>query len=485
MAKLRIPAMVLLFVSAALIEVFRLWSLSALTNADVWWHLSSGLWILRHRAFPHNGLFSQSSSLPWIASSWGYDLLLAVAYKLVGLRAIPLLLIFFRAGLAVVTFLLAGGLRGKFWLAVGLSAVAQYILSAMPPGPGYLSTLLFGIELLLLLEARRTGSYRPFLWLPLLLLLWANLHVQFVYGVLLLLLFVGTVACERWLRVPSERPLDLGTVLKIAGISLVATVLTPYFYRPYGVFFATTFSSANQYLPEFRALGFRQPQDYVLLLLAMSAFLTLGLRRSRDMFQIGLLFGSLAVSFYAQRDIWLVALASLAVIGEAVAEARTSVVTSASEKPSLPREVWIAACAAVAILIVVAFVRLPRTREALVAKAGASYPVAACNYIREHRLAQPLFNAYEWGGFLTWYLPEYPVAIDGRTDLYGGDTVAEYSKVMNADVPYTEYPAVAGAQTILLPKNTIMAAGLSSVPIFKVAYSDDVAIVLTRRDPNE
>ena len=77
------------------------------------------------------------------------------------------------------------------------------------------------------------------------------------------------------------------------------------------------------------------------------------------------------------------------------------------------------------------------------------------------------------------------MAIDGRTDLYGGDTVAEYSKVMNADVPYTEYPAVAGAQTILLPKNAIMAAGLSSVPIFKVAYSDDVAIVLTRWDANE
>jgi len=56
---------------------------------------------------------------------------------------------------------------------------------------------------------------------------------------------------------------------------------------------------------------------------------------------------------------------------------------------------------------------------------------------------------------------------------------------MNADVPYREYPAVADAQTILLPKNSIMAAGLSSVPIFKVAYSDEVAIVLTRKDADE
>ena len=387
--------------------------------------------------------------------------LLAVAYKMVGLRAIPLLLMFLKAGLAVVTFLLAGGLRGKFWLAFVLSAIAQYILGAMPSGPGYFSALLFGIELLLLLEARRTGSDRPLLWLPLLFLLWANVHVQFVYGVLLLLLFVGAVACERWLRLRSEHPIDLGPVLKIAGISLVATLLTPYLYRPYGVFFATTSSAANQYLPDFRALGFRQPQDYLLLLLAMSAFLTLGLRRSRDLFQIGLLAGCLGLSFYAQRDTWLVALASLAVIGEAVTDARK------------------------VVLMIAAFVRIPRSHEGLVAKTGGSYPVAACDYVRGHRLPQPMFNAYEWGGFLSWYLPEYPVAIDGRTDLYGGDTVAEYSKIMNADAPYTEYPAVAAAQTILLPKNAIMAAGLSSVPIFKVAYSDDVAIVLTRRNAGE
>jgi len=483
MAQHRLLAMGLLFVSAALLEVFRLSSLSALTNADIWWHLSSGLWILQHRALPQSGLFSQSISLPWIASSWAYDLLLAVTYNLVGLRAIPLLLIFLRAGLALVTFLLAGGLRGKFWLAVALSVIVQYILDAMPPGPGYFSTLLFGFELLLLLEARRTGSYRPLLWLPLLFLLWANLHVQFVHGVLLLLLFVGALACERWLRVPSEHRLDIGTVLKIAGISLLATVLTPYLYRPYVVFFGTTFSSANQYLPEFRAFGFRQTQDYLLLVLAMSAFLTLGLRRSRDMFQIGLLVGCLGLSFYAQRDIWLVGVASLAVIGEAVRDARTSDIRLV--RPSTPRDAWIATCASVAILIAAAVVGIPRTREALVAKAGGSYPAAACDYIREHRLPQPLFNAYEWGGFLTWYLPEYPVAIDGRADLYGGDTVAEYSKVMNAEVPYTAYPAVAGAQTILLPKNAIMAAGLSSVPIFKVAYSDDVAIVLTRRSANE
>jgi len=57
--------------------------------------------------FPSRGHF-------WIASSWVYDLLLAAICKLVGLRAIPFLLIFFRAGLAVIMFLLAGGFSSFF-----------------------------------------------------------------------------------------------------------------------------------------------------------------------------------------------------------------------------------------------------------------------------------------------------------------------------------------------------------------------------------
>ena len=77
------------------------------------------------------------------------------------------------------------------------------------------------------------------------------------------------------------------------------------------------------------------------------------------------------------------------------------------------------------------------------------------------------------------------MAIDGRTELYGEGVVTQYSKVMNADERYTEYPALAGAQTILLPKGAIMGEALSSVPIFKLEYSDDVAIVLSRRRADE
>ena len=491
----RIVAMSLLFAAAGVLEARHLTSLSALTNADIWWHLRTGLWILQNHALPHAGLFSQSPDLPWIAASWIYDVKLAIFYKLFGLAAIPIFSISFKVGLAIVTFLLAGGRRGNFWAALIVSAIAQYILAGVPATPRCGSVLLFGVELLLLLDSRHCASLRPLFWLPPLFLVWANLDPYFAYGLALLLLFLAAAAIEKALssspphpaHTPKLAAMNLAptSLAMIAAASAIATMITPYFYRPWSVFFSTVFSTANPYLPDYRAPGFRQPKDYLLLLFVMSAFLALGMRRSRDTFLIALLAASAALSFHSQRDLWMVVLAASAVLGQTLsAKNQIDSITPKPEDPYL-RPIFIAAALAIFIVALAAAILIPHRPEALLAKAGQNYPVAAADYIREHRLPQPLFNAFEWGGFLTWYLPEYPVAIDGRIDLYGDDFIAECSKVMSVEARYTDFPAMANAATIILPRSAVMAQALSSLPAYKVAYGDDVATVLVRNTDNE
>lgn len=463
---LRVPTLVVLFATAAVFEAMHLNSLSSLANADIWWHLRVGQWIAQNHALPHSGLFSQSPQLGWISPSWGYDLKIALAYRFLGLRAIPILLMGFKTALAVVTFLLAGGFRGKFWPAVVLSVVAQYVLGGVQPAPVYCSILLFAIELFLLLESFNRASARLLFWLPPLFLVWANLDMQFVYGIGLLLLFV----LASFVKGPTSQREATSSrrILTIFVLSVMATIITPYGYHLYVAFFSSVTSAANHYFPDFRAMTFHQPQDYLLLLLTMTAFLTLGLRRSRDAFQITLLVACTALSFYSQRNIWLVTLAAVAVIGQGVP-------ARAEENRSAQR--WAAAGFALLILTIAA-ARIPHDRAALLTNVGQSYPVAACDYIRDHNLPQPLFNAYEWGGFVMWYLPEYPVAIDARPSLYNDDFVSQYSQVMNADLPYSAYPAMANAGTLLLPKGSLLGEALGSLPVFKVAYSDGVSVVL-------
>jgi len=467
---LRVFALIALFSIAAICESARLSSVTSLSGADIWWHLRSGLWILQNQALPHSGIYSQSLGSPWIAVSWAYDLVLAIAFQLLGLALIPGMLMCFRVALAVIVFLLARGLRGRFWMAVGISAIAQYILAVFSPTPLYCSILLFGLELLLLFGAHEANDDRVLFWLAPLFWVWANLSPEFVYGVAALLLFVLARMIER-------RGKLSGKMLASVVISIVVTFVTPYLHGAWRSFFHTVTSAANEHFPDHLAMRFHQPQDYLLLLLTMAAFLALGLRRSRDLFQILLLAGCASLSFYSQRDIWLVALASIAVIAE-------SVRTTTADKPTFPSQwKWVVAGSTAFVLIVAFSVIVPHQKHALLAKTAATYPVAAADYIREHSLPQPLFNSYEWGGFLMWYQPEIPVAIDGRTDLYSDDAYVTYSKVMNADLPYTSYPAFAQARTILLPRHSIIAEALSAVPAFKVIYQDEISTVLAPTAP--
>jgi hypothetical protein len=65
-------------------------------------------------------------------------------------------------------------------------------------------------------------------------------------------------------------------------------------------------------------------------------------------------------------------------------------------------------------------------------RVDANYPAAAVKWIQTHHPAGRLFNSYNWGGYLLWTLPEYPVFIDGRADLYGNDLIRQWHDVVNA-----------------------------------------------------
>ena len=485
---LHVVAVVLLLTTAAVYEVRELSSLTSISGADMWWHLRAGAWILENHSLPHNGLFSQSADSSWTDPSWLFDVLVASAYRLLELRTLPALLMCFRMALSVLTFSLAGGWRGRFWPAVLVSASTQIVLGGLQSGPGYCSVLLFGIELLLFLDARRTCEVRRLFVLPVLFMFWANLDEQFVLGLLLLGLFFVVSLLEGPLatRVPETQPLSRGRlrrVVAVMALCLLATLITPHFFRHYAVFFARFTSTANPFLPDFHAMNFKQPQDYLLLLLTMSAYVALGRRRSRDIFQNALLVVCTLLSFHAQRDVRLVALAATAVLGEGLQSRRPEMkgVHSLDAAPPIFNMPEIAAVAVgSATILLITLLRIPADRSVLLAQAARTYPVAACNVIRERGLPEPLFNAYEWGGFLQWYLPEYPVAVDSRPALYSDDAIIRYSKVMNADFPYTADPALARARTMLFPRHSLLGESLSGVPSFQVAYSDDVAVVLIR-----
>jgi len=476
-------ALVSLFAIGAVLESLRL---ASFHDSEIWRHLRVGNWILANGNWPRVGLFSQVSNRGWRDFSWGYDVLTASAYSALGLHALPLCRMGFQVALAVATFILAGG-RRHFWSAVAFSAVAQYLAGSMGSGAVACSVVLFGIELVLLQEIRSTGNVRLMYVLPPLFLLWANLDAEFVFGLLTYVLFLLALVIEahgqranwQWSQETSEK-LPAGTATIVGLGCVMASLINPYGIYTYPAFFSNQADAISVNLPGHSAMGFHRPQDYLLLLLTMTAFLVLGLRRSLRIFPLCLLIGCTALAFRSEREGWLAALVCLAVIGEMT----SNEIEKASEPVTFHWE-WKALSAAVALslmiagLVLLAFV--PRRPEQLMARLSDQFPVQACNFIRQHDLPQPLFNSLAWGGFLIWYLPEYPVAIDGRRGLYSGQEESDYSKVMKGDMPLQEFAPMAGAQTLLLEKGSVMGEVLRDLPGFQVAYEDSLAIVFLRQ----
>ncbi len=481
---IRIVTLVALFSVAPVWEAIHL---TALANTDVWWHLRTGLWILNQHFVPHAGLFSQYLTLTWHDFSWSYDIVLAAAYKVLGLRAIVLALMTLRLAFAVVAYRLARSAGSSLWTAILLSAIAQYVIPGLQPTPSSVSVLFFGVELLLILESRRSGSSRPLFWLAPLFVLWANVDIQVVFGFTLILIFVVALACEaafRRLEIGivelSDRPLSVKTVSVILGLSVVCAMLSPYSIHVFSSFARTLYSGVGfRYFADMCSMSFRRPQEYIFVLLVMAAFLALGRRRRLQPFELLVLIPATLLAFRIQRDAWLAVLPAVLILGSATS-------TEASHQECVNAVRWRSALAVTltGVFILLAVVLLP-SNSRLTHKLSQSYPAQACDYIAKNHLPQPIFNVYSWGGFVTWYLPEYPVSIDSRVDLYGDEILDRYFQVISGKMRLDADPSFASARTLLLEPNSGMAKALTSLPAlssqFRMVYRDEVAAVFVRR----
>jgi hypothetical protein len=132
------------------------------------------------------------------------------------------------------------------------------------------------------------------------------------------------------------------------------------------------------------------------------------------------------------------------------------------------------------VLAVAVMIKIPSQRQQLLAIVNQQFPVAACDYIRNSRLPQPLYNTLDWGGFILWYLPDYPVAMDGRNDLYGEQLDVQQISVLLTKTSPDFDPALMRAKTVLMEKRYPVLELLLRSQLFGVVFDDGKSIVLVR-----
>lgn len=443
------------------------------TDPDIWWHLRTGQYILEHKGVPHTDAFSYTRArTPWVAHEWLTEVMLYDLQRIAGWSS---LIVVFAAVLAATFFLLYLRCGPSTYIA-GIATLGAALASMPVWGvrPQVLSLLLTSLWLLILERSERNP--RLLWWTLPLTFLWVNLHAGFALGLAL----SGLCLIGEWIEGARERS-QSGSRLRNAAfilmLDLLIVPLNPNGVRLFWYPIETLRSAAMQsYILEWASPNFHRAQYWPFMLIALATFAVLAWSkcevRPRDVL---LLVVSLYAGLCSIRMIPLFVLIAIPLLCQRLGTWRG---TKTQVQPTTPRVLLNSAI--VLAMTVFAGVHVVQIIHRQSEAEKQQFPSRAVVYLQAHALKGPIFNHYDWGGYLIWKLyPAVPVFIDGRADLYGEQLFDQFAETYQFKASWQRRLQDWGISTVLVPRNSALATGLRSAPGWDVSYEDGQAVILT------
>ncbi|MCL4295144.1 MAG: hypothetical protein KJ077_05430 [Anaerolineae bacterium] len=499
-----IPALTIprLLVAILFIAIFTM-AVRLPADTDTWWHLRSGQYILENGAVPTTDPFSHTKAgQPWIDHGWLAQLFWYSLFALGGLPGLSLGL----ALLVTVTFWLVwqvtpGNLYVRAFTMV-LGAVTSAVIWVARPQ--MVSFLLAGLVLFLLEKYKREGR-RWIYALPLVTLLWVNIHGGYAIAFMLLGVYiVGEIFNN--LTGHREDPLvpwpRLGPLLVVGAISFAVVVINPHGWQMWLYPFHTVgIGALRDFIQEWRSPDFHLSLTWAFLAMLLFSLAALGRAGRRADWTDLAIFGLWScASLFAARNIGLYGLLTIPALAryadaawgqylpgerkrvsrELIGTQENSLVPSVpTRSPSSARLNWIL----LGLVLLAALVKIGvalNPQEAIKAE-QEGLPAKAVQFIEENQPAGPLFNSYNWGGYLIYKLwPAYPVYIDGRTDLYDDAFIRRYLDTVAGGEEWRQTLDEDGINLVLIESGSILAKFLKNDPAWQELYHDEMASVFAR-----
>jgi hypothetical protein len=468
-------------------------------DTDTWWHLLSGRHIVENRSVPLVDPFSHTRlGTPWIDHGWLAQILIYGLYALGGWAGLSL-------GLAAVVtlafvFVYQQSVGNPFLRAFGVVWGAITSSVVWVARPQIISFFLAALVAYLLDRYKRHDGKRLW-WLPLIVLIWANVHGGYAIAFILMLCYVIGEGVN-WLTLHREDPVfsrrQMVHLLLVMGVSILAVGINPntwqmwvYPFRTVGIGVLRDFIQEWQ-SPDFH-LAWQQP--FIIMLLLTVLALTRSGRRA-DFTDLALLAVWTMMSLLAGRNIAIFAIVAVPVFvryGTLALERQLAdweevgwmrPLMEASGRPLAGgRMLSLLNWLLLILIIVAALVKIyfPLAPGVVEKSLSGSLPGGAVAYVQAERPPGPMFNSYNWGGYLLFTLwPDYPVFVDGRTDLYDDAFLRQYLSIHAAEEGWQESLDEYGIQLIIIETNSMLAKFLRLEPSWREAYRDETAAVFTR-----
>lgn len=209
-------------------------SLKTLHEPDLWWQLRTGEYILEHGEVPDTDVFSYTfAGEPWLNVKWGFEVLMATIANWGGPETIYLLQVVATILLLVFSWKTwqqmsrnsSAPTPALIWTLLFLLFTISFRLNGRPEMTSHVMTAAY---LFLYMRYRNQGGWRVLWFIPL-QMVWANLHEGYGVGLVMLLVFTGSLWVEHLILEKGNKSSLLNTArfTGVAVLSWLAVAIHP------------------------------------------------------------------------------------------------------------------------------------------------------------------------------------------------------------------------------------------------------------------
>src|SRR5438093_2223947 len=365
---------------------------------------------------------------------------MALVHEFSGLTVI---LIFFSFLIGLTYFILfrfAQSLKGDVFITALIVSLATASSSIhWLARPHIFSLFLTVIWYAILDRYQYQGKDRLYL-LPLLMLLWVNLHGAFVTGFVLLGIYLTGNICDALFAAEAQSEMAKERCKKIAIVTIVCLFASLFNPRGYAILLFPFEMVSNHFVmenvPEFRSPNFHVVLPFLYLFILTICILAVARTSLNTMdFMLVLLFAYM--SLYSARSIPIFAIIITPILVRRIRVILQKVnnhfanflrqrsenleLTDASARGHLWPIISLLGVSALALNGKIAF-KFDETIK----------PVAAVEFLKKEKIKGNMFNNDEFGDYLIYAAwPQYKVFFDGRSDMYGETWGKQYLKIAN------------------------------------------------------
>jgi hypothetical protein len=413
----------------------------------------------------------------WVNHEWLGQYILHFVYSILGNPGLIILKI--ALGLVLIYILnyfikgaCASGAIRFFWLLLVISTVG-YGFSTRP----HLFTYVIYAAFLFILKKYHDGDRKSVLYLPLLGLLWVNLHGAFFIGVLLLLLYIIFSVHKR-----RNAPLIITTII-LATFTLI---------NPYGLeLWKRIFLSATKYRPYLSEWSPFNKPEYIaehidFILLSILSFTALAFSRSqRSLAWTGVLFASFASAILIRRNIPLFAITTCFVVPEHIEDLNGKAIMKTVDR--LPKAL-LAVLLSIFIMISGFYTftfQKPNPLEIEIPQ--DRFPVAMVSYMKMNDISGNLLVFFDWAEYCIWKLfPDCRVFLDGRLySAYSVTVVRDFFNFIylkeNWENAFNDYPV----DIVLLHKKAPVYEKMLTETDWALVAESEIAGLFLKKEKHE